>query len=137
MRGWPIGTASADGAPDGEQGREFPNIRDYKKRSGSLAYFEGCDERPTATVQTMKGRELMTKKKSTSKGSSASTRAVPPGDLAEMLSAVMSHPDMPHELYNLMGDWLNDSFHDGLRISEPWFIYRALCIDRARERGKS
>jgi hypothetical protein len=48
------------------------------------------------------------------------------GDLAEMLSAVMRHPEMPDELYNSIGDWLNDSFHDGLQVSDPSFVARAL-----------
>ena len=46
--------------------------------------------------------------------------------LAEQLSAVMNHPDMPDELYNIIGDWVNDSFHNGLNLSEPWVINRAL-----------
>jgi hypothetical protein len=48
------------------------------------------------------------------------------GDLAELVSAVMRHPETPNELYNSIGDWLNDSFHDGLQVSEPWFVARAL-----------
>jgi hypothetical protein len=38
----------------------------------------------------------------------------------------MNHPDMPDELYNIIGDWVNDSFHNGLNLSEPWVINRAL-----------
>ncbi len=48
------------------------------------------------------------------------------GDLAELISAVMRHPDLPADLYNDLGDRLNDLFHDGLQVSEPWFVRRAL-----------
>jgi hypothetical protein len=47
-------------------------------------------------------------------------------DLAELISAVLNHPDVPGDLYNAIGDWLNDSFHDGLSLSETWFVRRAL-----------
>src|SRR4051812_21262859 len=48
------------------------------------------------------------------------------GGLAELLSAAMNHPEMPADLYNVIGDWINDEFHRGLNIAEPWVIERAL-----------
>jgi hypothetical protein len=75
-----------------------------------------------------------TRKGAAARATSAATNNS--GDLAEMLSATMNHPDIPNELYNVIGEWLNDTFHDGLNISEPWVIRRAL--DRtAREGGAS
>jgi hypothetical protein len=82
-------------------------------------------------------RRQSTKKSGTkgkAEGSSA-MRVNEGGDLAAMLSAVMSHPDIPAELYNTIGDWLNDEFHDGFKISERWVIARAL--DRAGQKGEA
>lgn len=83
-------------------------------------------------------------KKSTTKGGrkgkaegGSKARAVieaDPGDLAEMLSAVMNHPDMPAELYNHIGDWLGEQFDKGVKIGSAWYIRHAL--DRAREGGR-
>lgn len=53
--------------------------------------------------------------------------SAPQGDLAELLAAVMRHPDLPASIHNNLADGLNDAFHEQAAITEPFFIRRALA----------
>jgi hypothetical protein len=80
----------------------------------------------------------MSRKNSTSKDSSRPTAMMPEGEqpieeFASLLSKAMNHPEMPTDLYNEIGDWVSDNFHNGLNLSEPWVIRRAL--ERSQAKG--
>ena len=70
-------------------------------------------------IKTTKGRATKT------------TSATQHGDLAELLSAVMRHPNIPADLHTYIGDWLVSGQDE--RIDSPDYIRRSL--DSARRKG--
>ena len=66
----------------------------------------------TKGIKTQKGRATTT------------TTGTQHGDLAELLSAVLRHPDMPTDLHTYIGDWLVSQPQE--RIDSPDYIRCAL-----------
>ena len=76
----------------------------------------------------------MTKKKGNTKGAQGERPESRP-DLAELLAAVLSHPNVPERVYDLLTDALNELWDDVELYEDPRTV-RALLDHHAKRRAK-